>query len=286
MDDTDFPSYISLQSQSRNNWYWDTAILSQALAGATAGKVYFVSVQVNLPGLVDLGACVIYLSAGDEMLLEYDYEMSAQYGAVNASGILDSTPSSLDLTVECTSYVGRPFDIWASFDNVQLFVYDPSAGYIPPSPGPSERLVNNNFDGADFSPWTTSGDMGDEDFAVIEGRATITYSRPDIKFGSQARISQVLQKPFEAGQRVRIQADVYFNNPRAGTTCFAQIKAGDDVAWYTEAVGSSETEQHYPVDELQTLTQGSTALTLVSYCTGTGSTASISFDNVYLTLES
>jgi hypothetical protein len=55
----------------------DYATLSQSLKGATVGQNYFLTVQVNLLGLVGQGNCNINFLAGFQTLISYDYSMSA-----------------------------------------------------------------------------------------------------------------------------------------------------------------------------------------------------------------
>ena len=261
---------------------YDSAALSQTFTGATAGQAYFFTTQLNLPAKTSQGYCDVYFNAGSEILFSYNYDMSAQYRSVNTSGIFNAAPSNLELTVSCSDYSGSPTDIWASFDDVQLSVYGPLAGTSPIRPVSAEGIINNNFDSGTLSPWTTSSTTGRMDFNVVSGRAVITYSRIDVRYTSPSWIMQTLNKPSEDGQNVRIQADVWINIPNSGTTCVAQINGGSPVAWTSPTVGTS---QFYHVDVSQTLTQGSTYFYLYGSCTGTGSTTSISFDNVFFTLN-
>jgi hypothetical protein len=164
----------------------------------------------------------------------------------------------------------------------QVSVYDPSIETNPIRPVAAEGLVNNNFETGTLSPWTTSSTTGRMDFTVTSGRATITYSRIDVKYTSPSWIMQTLNKAAEEGQNIRIQADVWINIPNAGTKCIAQIFAGSPTAWTSPEVGTS---QFYHVDVSQTLTSGSTWFYLYGSCTGTGARTSISFDNVYFTMN-
>jgi hypothetical protein len=276
-------SYVSLLlAQSLRSY--DSATLSQDLAGIDVGQVYFFAAEVNLPGMVNSGNCLIFFSAGAETLVLHSYNMNAQHGLIFASGTFASAPSGLDLTVTCSDTSGNPTDLWASLDNVQLSVYDPSVGtdLIPQSPGPSDGLENSDFKSGTLSPWAPTQYGQAVYFAVIEGSATMTYSQIDAGF-SQSWFSQTLQKPVEIGQMFRIQADVYFNIPNAGTKCTAQIWTGGPVAWSVQNVARSRS---FTVDVSVTLNQESTIFNLFGSCTGTGATTSISFDNVYLTLES
>jgi hypothetical protein len=261
---------------------YDYAGLSQSLAGGTVGQVYFLTVQVNLPELGGEGYCSINFVAGSDSLVSYNYGMSAQYGSVNASGILKSTSYSLDLSITCSDYSGNPTDTSIAYDNVQLSVYDPSVGTNPILPVRAEGVVNNNFESGSLSPWITSSTIGRMDFAVVNGRATITYSRIHATFTSPSWIYQTLAKPAEEGQNVRIQADVFMNIPNAGTKCIAQIYAGSPVAWSVSDVASS---QSWHVDVSLTLSQGSAWFYMFGSCTGTGASTSISFDNVYFTMN-
>ena len=211
---TPYNTYPSAQ----DGVYGETATLSQALTGVFGGKVYFLTVQVSLSGMVNQGDCDILFKAGDQVLVSYNYGANAQDGLVRASGIFNTEPSRLDLSVVCSDFTGSPNDLWASFDKVQLSVYDPSIGTNPIQPVASEGVVNNNFYSGQMTPWvhytTKPGHM---DFSVIDGRAVITYGGIVAGFASPAWISQVLDKPAEAGQRVRVRADVHINIPTAGT---------------------------------------------------------------------
>ena len=135
----------------------DYAVLSQSFDGGSAGQVYFLSVDVELPSLsaCSQGTCIIKFSIENQDLLVFKYGMSAQQGSVNASGILGGNPSHLDLKVNCDDYSGNEVYTHASFANVQLSVYNPSAGTNPIRPVATEGLTNNNFDSGILSPWTT-----------------------------------------------------------------------------------------------------------------------------------
>lgn len=64
-----FVSYVSMPlSQTGDMGFgaYDSAALSQTLAGATAGQVYFFTAQLNLPGMTSQGYCDVYFSAGSE----------------------------------------------------------------------------------------------------------------------------------------------------------------------------------------------------------------------------
>jgi hypothetical protein len=136
-------SYVSIPLSTNPEWGTDDyATLSQSLEGATVGHNYFLTVQVNLLGLVGQGNCNINFLAGFQTLISYDYSMSAQSGTVYASGILSIVPSSLALGVSCSDYNPSPTDISISYDDVQLSVYDSSVGTNPIQPVASEGLKN------------------------------------------------------------------------------------------------------------------------------------------------
>ena len=262
----------------------DSVALSQTLTGGTAGQVYFLTVQVNLPGVAE-GECTLKFGLDSQDLLSFNYGTSAQYGSVNTSGILADAPSYLNLRVSCYDFSGNPADTSISFDDVRLSVYDQSIGTNPIQPVASEGVVNNNFDSGQMTPWvpytTTPGHM---DFSVIDSRAVITYGGIVAGSPSPAWISQVLDKPAEAGQRVRVRADVHINIPTAGTgtTCTAEVFSGEPKAWFVVNIDSSQT---YQIDVTQTLEKRSDQFYLFSSCTGTLKTTTISFDNIYYTVN-
>jgi hypothetical protein len=279
------PSYVPMPLSTSPDANWgasDYASLSQKFVGGTAGEVYFLTVQVNLPEMVGEGSCELSINAGSQAFVSYSYGISAQHGSVNASGILKSTPSSLDLSVSCSDYSGSPTDLIISFGNAQLSVYDPSIGSNPIRPVAGEALVNNAFESGTLFPWTTYSTTGRMDFSAVNGRAVITYSRIRASFTSPAWISQTLDKPAEEGQNVRIRADVYMKIPNAGTRCLAQVFFGGPAAWSINNVAAT---QSFHIDVSQTLTSGSQLFYLFGSCTGTGATTSISFDNVYYTVN-
>ena len=133
------PRYIPL-SLVADDWMGfggsDFAGLSQNIAGISAGQMYFMAAQVNIPA--NGVYCNIQFQAGSEYLVSFDYGMSAQNGAVNASGIFKTAPTSLTLSVYCSDYSGGSSTIntWAAFDNIQLSVYNPSASTNPSAPSP------------------------------------------------------------------------------------------------------------------------------------------------------
>jgi hypothetical protein len=268
----------------------DYAVLSQSFDGGSAGQVYFLSVDVELPSLsaCSQGTCIIKFSIENQDLLVYDYGMSAQQGSVTASGILVGKPSHLDLQVTWYDYNGNEFITHASFANVQLSVYNPSAGTNPMRPVATEGLTNNNFDSGILSPWTTyttSATEGRMTFEALDGKAVVTYGGIDANSPTPARIDQQLDKPAEVGQNIRVRAEVHIETPTAGTgtTCTVELFSGEPKAWTVENVGSSQT---YHVDVWQTLTARSVQFSLFSSCTGTLETTKVSFDNVYYTVNS
>ena len=260
---------------------YDYATLSQNIAGITAGQVYFLTVQVSLPS--SNAYCSIQFSAGSENLVSFDYG-GAQNGAVNASGIFRSVPSSLALSVNCNDWSGSAGTIntWIAFDNVQLSVYNPSAGTNPIRPVRAEGVVNNDFSSGSISPWVSDSTTGRMDFNVVDGAARMTFSRIVPQYNSPAWIYQLLNKPSEETQNVRITADVYIYVSNGATKCTAQIRGGQPVAW---TVSDIATSQGYRVDVSQTLTQGSNWFYLYGNCQGTGSASYVAFDNVHFSMN-
>lgn len=258
----------------------DYASLTQSIAGATTGQVYFFTAEVNLPGGGPY-CSVSFQSSNVDSLFSFEYEQSAQNGKVNGSGIFEAPPTDLRMDVNCGDWMDTKVDQKISFDNVQLSVYDPSAGTKPILAVPAEGLVNNDFNSGSLSPWTTDSTTGRMDFAVINGRATVTFTRIVSNFNSPAWIMQRLNRPVERLQKIRIQADVYFNVV-GSTTCWASVWAGSPQAWQSGDIRSS---QSIHVDEVVTLTSPDFNFYLYSNCQGSGSSNSVAFDNVYLTLN-
>lgn len=269
----------------------DYAVLSQSFDGGSAGQVYFLSVDVELPGLssINQGTCSITFSIENQDLLVYEYGTSAQQGSVNASGILGGNPSYLDLKVNCFDYSGNEVYTHASFANVQLSVYDSSVGTNPIHPVASEGLKNNNFGSGSLLPWWTTYTMpetqGRMTFEALDGRAVVTYGGIVANSPTPAWIDQHLDKPAEVGQNIRVRAEVHIDIPTAGTgtTCTVELFSGQPKAWTVVNVDSSKT---YHVDVWQTLTAGSVQFSLFSSCKGTLKTTRVSFDNVYYTVNS
>ena len=259
----------------------DYASLSQNIAGVSAGQMYFMTAQVNIPA--NGVYCNIQFAAGSESLVSFGYGMSAQNGAVNASGIFKTAPTSLTLTIYCSDYSGGSSTIntWAAFDNVQLSVYNPSAGSNPIRAVPMEALTNNDFSFGQ-SPWTTYDRTGRMTFGIVNAAARVTFNKIDARYESQSYWQQVLKRPSEAGQRVRVQADVYFYIPNSGTRCWGDITLGSPFVWYLNPVASS---QSVHVDAQVVLTQGATEFTFETSCVGTGPSTYVSLDNVYVTLN-
>lgn len=259
---------------------YDYATLSQNIAGITAGQMYFMTAQVTLPP--STAYCSIQFSAGTENLLSFDYGQSAQNSAVNASGIFKTAPSTLTLSVNCNDYSNSPSTIntWAAFDNIQLSVYNPSAGTNPIRAVPFEGLMNNDFSSG-LSPWTTYDRTRRMTFAIVDSAARVTFNNIDARYESQSYYQQVMTRPSETGQRVRVQADVYFYVPNAGTYCWGNIYLGNPANWYFEA----RTSQAVHVDETIVLTYGTSEFTFETSCVGTGGSTYVSLDNVYLTMN-
>lgn len=132
----------------------DWATLSQDVVGATAGQAYFFTVQVNLEGLpgIDGATCIIDLGTNQQDFVTYNYGASAQSGYVNASGIVDTAPFSLHLALDCSDPSGSGRDVFISFDNAQLSVYDhtPTPSVRAPSCPTNDAETHTNDDGSQF----------------------------------------------------------------------------------------------------------------------------------------
>ena len=260
---------------------YDYATLSQNIAGVAAGQMYFMTAQVNLPA--NGVYCNIQFATDAENIVAYNYDMSAQNGAVNASGIFKTAPSSLSLSVNCNDYSGGSTTIntYIAFGNVQLSVYAPSAGTNPIRAVPVEGLTNNDFSSGQ-APWTTYDRTGRMTFAIVDNAARVTFTRIDSRYESQSYYQQTLSRPTEAGQRIRVVADVYFYIPNSGTRCWGNINVGSPFAWYLDPVTSS---QLVHVDASIVLDSGTNIFAFETSCVGTRGTTYVSLDNVYLTLN-
>ena len=258
----------------------DYATLSQNIAGITAGQMYFMTAQATLPP--STAYCNNQFSAGTENLLSFDYGQSAQNGAVNASGIFKTAPYTLTLSVNCNDYSGSSGTIntWAAFDNIQLSIYNPSAGSNPIRAFPVEGLTNNDFS-TGLSPWTTYDRTGRMTFGIVNSAARVTFNNIDARYESQSYYQQIMTRPSETGQRVRVQADVYFYVPNGGTYCWGNIYLGNPANWYFEA----RTSQAVHVNQTIVLTYGTSEFTFETSCVGTGGSTYVSLDDVYVTLN-
>ena len=118
-------------------------------------------------------------------------------------------------------------------------------------------------------------------FAIVDSAARVTFNNIDARYESQSYYQQVMTRPSEIGQRVRVQADVYFYVPNAGTYCWGNIYLGNPANWYFEA----RTSQAVHVDETIVLTYGTSEFTFETSCVGTGGSMYVSLDNVYLTMN-
>ena len=261
---------------------YDYAALSQDVAEITAGQMYFMTAQVTLQS--SSVYCTIQFDAGSENLVSFNYGMSAQNGAVNASGIFNTAPSNLVLSVYCNDNSGgsSTVDTSIAFDNIQLSVYNPSVGTNPIRAVPLEGLANNDFSSGQLAPWTTYDRTSRMTFAIVNNAARVTFNKIDARYQSQSYYQQTLLKPSEAGQRVRVQADVYFYIPNAGTQCWGNIYLGQPNNWYLDPVTSS---QAVHVDATILLTYGSPTFTFETSCVGTGAMTYVSLDNVFVTLN-
>lgn len=116
------------------------------------------------------------------------------------------------------------------------------------------------------------------DFTITNGRATVTFARISAQYNSPAWIMQTISA--QATQTYTCEADVYWTIP-AGTRCSAQIYTGNDVMWSMTDVTTSGSEH---VNNVGTLTNDANYFYLYSNCQGSAS-ATVQFDNVYLTLN-
>jgi hypothetical protein len=155
-----------------------------------------------------------------------------------------------------------------------------SATSSTPSASPIEALTNNDFSSG-LAPWTTSGPTGRSTFAIVDGAARVTFNNIDPDNDSSSIYKQIMTQPSQVGQRVRVQADVYFYVPNAGTYCWGNIYLGNPANWYL----SMTTSQAAHVDETIVLTYGTSEFTFETSCVGTGASTYVSVDNVYVTLN-
>lgn len=166
-----------------------------------------------------------------------------------------------------------------SFDNIYYTVNAPP----PTPPVPSDELVNNNFEEGTLSPWITDGTSDRVDIKVLEGRAVMTFARIHPTADTPAELFQNFQTLVRLGRKIRIIADVYTNIPETGTRCTVEIYAGGVLVWSVSDTPDSNT---YSVDESLTSTEDFDWFYLHGSCNGFGASTSISFDNVYLILDS
>lgn len=256
-----------------------TVTMSQAITGASSGQAYFVTAELNVPG--STFSCVFQVLAGSQTLISYNYGYAAQNGAVNASGILTSAPANLAIAVNCLGRTSTAVDGWATVDNVALSVYSQTAGTNPIQPVARQVVTNNDFSSGSLAPWTTDSTTGRMTFGVVNGRATITYNQIHGTFTSPSWIQQQISPAAEAGQRIRVTADVWINSPNSVTRCDAQISLGSPAVFSV----TNSISGYWRVDQTITLSSGSPWVSLFGSCTGQDSTTNIQFDNVYVILN-
>lgn len=271
-----FSSYISLPLSRSSTFGFAFGSISQPIPDAAVNQVYFVTAEVTIPSTAQ--ACTYQVYTDMDTLLDYQYGTSAQSGPVNASGNFSGTPGNLYFQFNC--FNDEPADLrdtWATLDNVALYVYDASAG--PPGP-PTQVLVNGDFESGSNSPWSASSSRAA--FAVINGRATITFNQITSVNSNTGWFYQILSATAADGQRVRLQADVYITEPSSDTTCSVEFYFGQMTPW---GMGSVQTSQNYHVDTTFVMEGAASVIYMWASCTGTDTTTNVAFDNVYLTLN-
>jgi hypothetical protein len=218
--------------------------------------------------------CTVQILTGQPVAWTVENVVSSKTYHVDVWQTLTSTATQLSLFSSCT---GTLTTTSVSFDNVYYTVNAVEPG---PSVG-TEELLNNDFEDGTLAPWYTDVDeSGSVDISVISRKAVMTYTgiitataRPS------AALYQPLAKALQVGQNVRVRADVHIDI-RDATKCDVQILLPERV-FDVRDVSSSES---YHVDTTITLSQGWPYFYLFSICAGTGTTTSVSFDNLYLTL--
>jgi hypothetical protein len=172
--------------------------VSQSIFGFSVGDPYYFTAHVNRLGYG--GYCVFDVSAGPEVLVRQTYfnDQEASCRAFHASGVSESAGAEFTMSYYCyNDPAPDPIEIWAAFDNVELFVYpapvttssSATSSATPattsssgssatlsatstPSPVGSQLLVDNDFESGDYTPWRIRGSTSNN-FAVVNGRATV-----------------------------------------------------------------------------------------------------------------
>lgn len=153
--------------------------------------------------------------------------------------------------------------------------------------GPRQLIVNNDFEGGSYDPWTKTHYDPRSDFAIQDGAAVFTFSRMRAGEYSQGLFEQQLVgEDMEAniGKYVRVTADVRFNIPAGAepASCFLVIHSVDDQFWIENDIRSSHT---YAIDREIVWLQAATVLSFFFGCYGADPTTSISLDNIYLYVD-
>ena len=208
-------------------------------------------------------------------LWSYGYYAASQIGPINGSGILQNPAS----TFEIYTYCEGDNDASIALDNVQWSIFGTATGTNPIVPQPTQVLVNNDFSSGSLDPWTTSSTTGRADVGVINGQATMTFTRLSTTYTSPTWIMQTIPQA-QRGQTYTVTADVYVNI-FGNTNCVAQISAGNAI--FTSPTVT--TSQHYPLNIQGTLGSDTTYFYLYGSCTGNSGSTNVAFDNVYFTLN-
>jgi hypothetical protein len=270
-----------------------------AMSSSDVGKLATVQADVYVT-IADAGSkCFVRIDSVDDNFWSSGDILSSQNFHVDRQITLQYASPSVSVYWGC---YGTGTTTSIAIDNVYYYIDEPgsvvsssssssdsststavstsSSTPSPTGPAPIEALTNNDFSSG-LAPWTTYGPTGRSTFSIVDGAARVTFTNINADDDSSSIYEQIMTQPSQVGQRVRVQADVYFYVPNAGTYCWGNIYLGNPANWYL----SVTTSQAVHVDETIVLTYGTSEFTFETSCVGTGASTYVSVDNVYVTLN-
>jgi hypothetical protein len=255
------------------------ATLGQSISGAAGGTPWYLSVDFTSSGYAGDGCYVEFGTDLERVTTRYySYEdPMPSTGDIYASGVFSGSPTWFYLAFVCESRPSSPIErrqaaeVWASFDDFSL-TYSP--------PVPEQLLINNDFSTGRLDPWVAQLSDGRSTFNLVDGMLVAT-SDPDGSMDGYAY--QQLSRRTNAGQTVRLQADVYLTVPEQSGSCYLTVTSGSPTIY--QATNFDHT-QHLVIDTRVVLDGGDSYIVFYLSCPGSGTgPATIALDNVYFTVN-